>query len=73
MSTMYETPVHSSMPPQATIQKAEERIPTKPSPLVLPRPVHTTAVPTAHPTSKVSGIPATSMKHVNETSNLSNT
>jgi hypothetical protein len=65
MSTLYETPVHSTITPQAIIQKAEERVPTKPSPSMLPRPVHTAAVsvPVAHPVSKASGIPAMSVKH----------
>jgi hypothetical protein len=60
--TLYETPAHSTAPPQATVLKAEEREPAKPaksSPSMLPRPTHTAT----HPASKVSAIPATSVKH----------
>jgi hypothetical protein len=63
MSTLYETPVHTTMPPQTATQKAEERVPAKSSPSMLPRPVHTTAVPVGHPTTKASGIPPMSVKH----------
>jgi hypothetical protein len=64
MSSMYETPAHSSIPPQASAQVAEERVPTKASPSMLPKPVRASAVPAAHATSKVSGIPnTTTMKH----------
>ena len=66
MSTLYETPVHSSIPVHAGVQKVEERVPTKAaSPSLLPKPVRTSSVAAAaaHPTSKVSGIPAATMKH----------
>jgi hypothetical protein len=36
MSTLYETPVHSTVAPQASIQAVDERVPTKPSPSMLP-------------------------------------
>jgi hypothetical protein len=63
MSTMYETPVHSAMPPLASAKMAEERAPTKASPSVLPKPVRASTMPVTHATSKSSGIPATTMKH----------
>ena len=63
MSTMYETPAHSTVPSQASIQMVEERVPTKASPSMLPRPVRTSAAAVAHTTARVSGIPATTMKH----------
>ena len=67
MGTPFKTPLHSAMPPLPTMPKVEERVPTKPSPSMIPKPVHSAiaTMSTRHATSKASSssIPTMSMKH----------
>ena len=75
-STLFETPLHSAIPPLATIPKVEERMPTmipklqrkaeeRVSMITKPPHIATVTMPARQATSKVSssGIPATLMKH----------
>ena len=48
-AALFETPLHTALPPVVPIRKVETRIQAKPSPSMIPKPVHVAA--------KVSGIP----------------